>query len=106
MLQREFRRRAKKAIVPVLYFAVIGYFTYHTIQGNHGILAKKVLDQRLNEANVRLTNLKDVNNQLEKKVQLLKPESICPDLLEQQAKEMLGYSNPREIIILHSKNDK
>lgn len=103
MLNREVKRRFKSALVPALYFAVIGYFSYHIIQGNHGIRAKGLLDQRLNEASWRLAKLKAINAQLEKKVRLLKPASICPDLLEQQAKEMLGYSSPNEIIILHHK---
>ena len=101
MLTRTITRRAKGAIVPALYFAVIGYFSYHMIQGNHGIRAKGVLEHRLHEANTRLQTLKLLNEQLEKKVQLLKPTSVCPDLLEQQAKEMIGYSRPNEIIILH-----
>ena len=40
---------------------------------------------------------------LEHRVQLLRPESVDPDLLEEQARARLGLSEPDEVVILKDK---
>ena len=97
---RHFQRLSQKAIAPFLALSIIGYFIYHSIQGDRGILAWVQLQERLAQALSQLTETVIERNSLEEIVQDLRPESINGDLLDQQVRLTLGYAHPDEIVIL------
>ena len=101
MLYREVRRRFSKLIGPVVSACLVSYFSYHLIQGNHGLRAYWRLGDELVQAQKKLTVLKQQHNHLEHQVALLRPDSICPDLLDEQVRK-LGYAHPQELVILHN----
>lgn len=98
--KRNFQRLSQKAIAPFLTFAVIGYFIYHSIQGDRGILAWVQLQNRLLQAQNELSQVIKVRQNLEERVRSLRPESINRDLLDQQVRLQLGYTHPDEVVIL------
>ena len=97
---RHFQRLSQKAIAPFLALSIIGYFIYHSIQGDRGILAWVQLQERLTHALYQLNNTIQERTALEEIVQDLRPESINRDLLDQQVRLQLGYVHPNEIVIL------
>jgi cell division protein FtsB len=97
---RHFQRLSQKAIAPFLALSIIGYFIYHSIQGDRGILAWVQLQERLARALYELNNTVQERNAFEAIVQDLRPESINRDLLDQQVRLQLGYAHPDEIMIL------
>ena len=97
---RHFQRLSQKAIAPFMALAVMGYFTYHSIQGDRGILAWVQIQERFNTAQTQLKDIIKTRQELEEKVQALRPESINRDLLDQQVRLQLGYSHPDEVVIL------
>jgi cell division protein FtsB len=97
---RHFQRLTQKAIAPFLGLFVIGYFIYHSIQGERGILAWVQLQERLEHAVDYLNETMNERQLLEEMVQDLRPESINRDLLEQQVRLKLGYIHPDEVVIL------
>ncbi len=105
MLYREVRRRFTLMIGPVISACLVGYFTYHLIQGNHGLRAYWRLGDDLKQAGAKYTALKEQHDYLQHRVTLLRPDSLCPDLLEEQVRRNLGFVNPKEIVILHSEDD-
>jgi len=101
VLYREFMWLSKRTFGPLLVMGLVSYFSYHMIQGNHGIRAWWKLDQQLAEAQHKLVSLTANQSTLENKVQLLNPSSLCPDMLEERSREVLGYVLPDELVILH-----
>jgi cell division protein FtsB len=97
---RQFQRLSQKAIAPFLALSIIGYFIYHSIQGDRGILAWVQLQERLADATCQLNKIVAERKELEEIVQDLRPESINRDLLDQQVRLQLGYAHPDEIVIL------
>jgi cell division protein FtsB len=97
---RNFQRLSQKAIAPFLSLSLIGYFIYHSIQGDRGVLAWVQLQERLTDALYQLNNTVKERKALEEIVQDLRPESINRDLLDQQVRLQLGYAHPDEIVIL------
>ena len=79
----------------------MGYFTYHLVHGNHGLRAYWRLGEDLKQAETKYKDLMDQHNDLQKKVSLLRPDSLCPDLLEEQVRKNLGFVKPNELVILH-----
>lgn len=99
-MQRDIKRRFSQAIAPAVAIALMGYFIYHVIQGDRGILAWLQLTQELDVAQAELTELQSRRQRLEGKVKGLRPESLNRDLLEQQVRQFLGYSHPDEMVVI------
>jgi len=47
--------------------------------------------------------LKNKETALERRASLLRPDSICADLLIERAKEVLGYAHPSEVVVYDEK---
>ncbi|HBN22138.1 MAG TPA: septum formation initiator family protein [Holosporales bacterium] len=103
MIVRDLRRRAKRYTVQSIILCLVLYFLYHLIQGGRGIMTLRALEDSLDKATIELTDVKDKHDKLAHRVDLMKPGSICPDLLEEQAKNVLGYAHHNEKIVLSEK---
>ena len=98
------RRRLRSFLTALgLYVAaagLIGYFGVNAYTGNHGLKAKQALDQNFDELFVELAALKRERAEWQRRVALLKSESIDPDMLDERARAVLGYLDGRELILL------
>lgn len=99
-LAYEIRRRLKVILPQVLAVGVIGYFAYHGIQGERGLLAYLQLSQDLAEAEAVATALSSERSELNRKVDRLRDGSIDPDLLEERARVLLNFGYPQETVVL------
>jgi len=104
---RRSQKRIRHIFWSVLGALIVGYFLYHTIQGERGWFAMLRMQHEVGIAEKTLTELQKENAELEHRTQLLHKESLDPDLLEEKSRELLNYSKPNEIIILTpQKGDK
>lgn len=97
---REIRRRARHAVGPVCGALLLGYFVYHAVQGERGLLAWRQVDQQIAGAEATLAEVQAVHNRLAHKVSLLEPTSIDPDMLEERARIMLNLVHADDLVIL------
>ena len=96
----EIKRRAGDVVAPVLGFCVVGYFAYHSIEGDRGLVAWLRLNEQIRTASEELSGLQAERHALERRVSLLRPESLDRDLLEEQARIVLNFARPDEAVIL------
>ena len=99
-LVHEIRRRGRHILPPVLLAATLGYFGYHIIQGERGVLAWLQLEKELRVAQANAAVLNQEKDQLEHRVGLLRPNSLDPDLLEERARVVLNYARDGEMLVL------
>jgi cell division protein FtsB len=78
---------------------VIGYFGVNAHTGNRGLRAKQDLDQEITQLTGELVALKSERSRWERRVALLKPESLDPDTLDERARALLDYIDPREVTL-------
>ncbi|MGE3624469.1 MAG: septum formation initiator family protein [Bdellovibrionales bacterium] len=95
-----------RTMASALGACVVGYFLYHTIQGERGWLAMLRLQQEVHAAQDDLSQLQTERQELEHRVKLLRPNSLDPDLLDEKSRELLNYSKPGEIVILTPSEEK
>ncbi len=95
----EFRSRLRTVVVPVLWVAGVGYFAYHAVQGDRGLIAWVQLKQRVAETRVITAETAGRRLMLERRVRMLNPDSLDADLLDERARVMLNLGYPDEIII-------
>jgi cell division protein FtsB len=75
------------------------YFAYHARFGRHGYEARVQLEERLALLEFELKSLETVRAKLQRDVALLAPELPNPDLVDELARDVLGYVHPSDRII-------
>ena len=96
------RRHAIVTALALYLFAAlfIGYFAVNAFTGNHGLRAQADLDQQLTAMQDELARLKAERSDLERRVQLLRSNQIDPDMLDERARALLDYADPRDLVLL------
>jgi len=91
--------RLRRAALPVACLCIMGYFGYHAVHGDHGLV--RLLDMREARAALeqQVAAARDVRMGLEHDVALLRRGSLDPDLLDERARVALGFAHPDELII-------
>jgi cell division protein FtsB len=92
-------RNISGKITTIVFFILLSYFLYHSISGERGLLAMVRLDQELARSQHELDILHSERLQQEHRVKLLRPESLDLDLLDQQARKLIGYSSSNEVVV-------
>ena len=95
----ELRRRSRQIIVPVLGACVIGYFAYHTVQGDRGLLSFMRISTEVARAQTMLAEVRADRETLSRKVRLLHPDSLDLDMLEERARAVLNRVRDDEVVI-------
>ena len=78
----------------------IGYFGVNAFSGNHGLRAQQDLEQQLAEMKGELSRLKAERAMWDHRVSLLRSDRIDPDMLDERARALLGYVDPRDVTLL------
>ena len=96
----EIRRRAHHIIGPVAGITLFGYFAYHVVQGDRGLIAWLKLSQQVETAQLQYDETVAKRTEFAHRVRLLQPQNLDPDLLEERARGVLGLAHPDDIIIM------
>jgi len=98
------RRRLRSVLTAlclyILAALIIGYFGIHAFTGNRGLQAKHDLDQQTGELTAEIDRLKAERAQWERRVSLLRSESLDPDMLDERARVLLNYADPHDLILM------
>ena len=98
------RRRLRSFLTALgLYLGaalLIGYFGVNAYTGNHGLRAKQDLDLQIAQLTVEVTALKAERATWERRVALLKSDTLDPDMLDERARAMLNYLHPRDVTLM------
>ena len=98
-LRREFTRRFKSLAAQLVGACIAGYFIYHAVQGDRGILAWMRVSQQLEQAHQELATTGTERAALEQRVSLLSNSSLDLDMLEERARVMLNFSHPDDVVV-------
>lgn len=96
----EIRRRSRGVVVPVLCAAMIGYFGYHMVEGDRGLKAYARLSAEIARAEAAYADVSAERAKLERQVKLLRSSSLDLDMLDEQARRVLGVIGPDEVVLV------
>jgi cell division protein FtsB len=86
--------------IPTALFAVfIFYFGVHALTGDRGLLTGGRREVTLTAQAETLKRLRAERAELEVQVRLLSDGALSRDLLEERARVLLGYADPRDYVI-------
>jgi cell division protein FtsB len=98
-LTTELQKRLRHVIAPTIGACVFGYFVYHAIQGDRGIMAWLQVSQQLADSQATLAALTIEREEIHRRVALLSPSSLDPDMLDERARIMLNVAEPADRLV-------
>jgi cell division protein FtsB len=82
---------------------LIGYFGANAYTGDHGLLARQDLDRKIADLTTQIAEANAERDWWERRVKLLKSSSVDPDMLDERARALLDYADPRDLILIRKK---
>jgi len=83
----------------LLVIASVLYFTYAAIQGDYGIFRKAEVEAQEIKLSQELDALRRERAEMQNRTKRLSTDYLDLDLLDEQARKVLGYARGDEIII-------
>ena len=99
-IRRDFGRVMRMGVAPALGVAVIGYFAYHLVHGDRGLVAWRDLSERIRETETTARQVAGDRHEMERRVALLRPDSLDRDMLDERVREVLNLAHPDDVVIL------
>ena len=78
---------------------LIVYFALHAFTGDRGLLTSNQRDETLIAKTQELAQVRAQRQDLELRAHLLRDGSLSADLLEERARSLLGFADPRDYVI-------
>ena len=91
--------RLRPYIPTALFALLIFYFGYQALTGDRGLLTRPQRNAALAARTQELKRLQGHEAELDTRVRLLGDSSLSRDLLEERAREILGFADPRDYVI-------
>jgi cell division protein FtsB len=91
--------RMKPYRVTLALLLLVAYLGVQALTGERGLLSGHERDVLLEQRASQLAHLTEQRRDLETRVRYLRSDSLSKDLLEERARAVLGFSDPRDYVI-------
>lgn len=99
------KRKLRAVVVPALGACLVGYFSYHAVQGDHGLIARNHLRTEVAAARATLEQLQAERAVLEHRADLMNPDHIDADMLDEQLRAMLNLAHPDDVVLYFGRGE-
>jgi len=97
--QRRTRRFGRAPLVLLGCLALTAYFVHHAVYGRHGLESRHRLTARASMLAAEIAKLEAVRSDLRRDVALLTPEIPDSDIVDEVARDVLGYARAGEAVL-------
>jgi cell division protein FtsB len=94
--------KPRQILAPLLFATVFGYFGYHLVNGDRGLLAMAQLQRETRIADQNFAEADATRKIWERRVSELRNQSLDPDMLDERARSLLNYAKKDDIIVFIS----
>jgi len=91
--------KLRHVAVPLFGAALMAYFAYHAVQGDRGLIAWWKLRYEIEKTELVHSEVAAEKAIMERRVSLLRPESLDRDMLEERARIMLGFVHADDRVV-------
>jgi len=92
-------QRLQPLLPTVALLGLIVYFVFHGLTGERGLLLGSQRQALLQARNAELAQVHARRVDLEARARLLRDSSLSADLLEERARSLLGFADPKDYVI-------
>lgn len=93
------RKHRRRVIIPLIGVLGLVYFGYHAVFGAHGLIAREAIAERERALAEELGRITVQRDALREKIDLMSSRHVDRDFLDEQARVLLGYIAPGEVIV-------
>ncbi|MEJ6715177.1 MAG: septum formation initiator family protein [Rhodobacterales bacterium] len=97
------KKTKKLSVSAVVFFALMfslaSYFTFAAVQGNFGLFSRVQIQAQEQELSNQLAQLQNQISAMENKTRRLSDDYLDLDLLDEQARKVLGLARGDEIVV-------
>lgn len=93
------RYRIRQILRSSVSALIVLYFTFHAVQGDRGLFSLMRLQRDVRLAEQQYAELKTEREGLEQKVNLLHPDHLDKDMLDEQVRKSLKLVHKDEVVI-------
>jgi cell division protein FtsB len=98
--------KIRPLLLPLSCLLIMGYFAYHSVEGDYGLFALGKLKERVYSLEAELAEARGEREQLERHVALMRPESLDRDMIDERAREALNMADAKEIVIFLAHSER
>lgn len=98
--------KVRPLLLPFCCLLIMGYFAYHAVEGDYGLFALEKLEARVEALDAELADVEGERRRMERKVSLMRPESLDRDMIDERAREALNMANAKDIVIFLEPADR
>lgn len=91
--------RMKPYFPSAMLLLLIAYLGVQALTGERGLLSGGARDSMLAQREAQLAGILEQRRDLELRVRYLRTDSLSRDLLEERARAVLGFADPRDYVI-------
>ena len=91
--------RMKPYVPSCVLLLLIAYLGVQALTGERGLLSGGERDAMLARREAQLSDILEQKQDLEVRVRYLRTDSLSRDLLEERARAVLGFADPRDYVI-------
>ena len=96
--------RPRQILAPIVFATVFGYFGYHLVNGDRGLLAMAHLQREVLIAEHNFAEAEATRKIWERRVAALRNQSLDPDMLDERARFQLEFAHPRDLVRITKRN--
>jgi cell division protein FtsB len=94
-----FARKLRAAMLPVLFLACCGYFVWHAVHGERGLIAREQRERQIAEALVERARVRVDLAAMERRVGGLRGDLLDRDQLDERARQLLNLVGRDEVVV-------
>jgi cell division protein FtsB len=92
-------KRKFDLIVMTVCMSLLGYFGWHVYYGPRSFDHRDELQAKATDLDQKLDKIRDQRQALERKVSLMRAQSIDPDMLDELARSTLDFGRPSDLVV-------
>lgn len=92
------RANLRSIFTTLFFLTMLSYFSYHIVSGDRGLLAYIQLKNKVEHSRMELDAIRADRLTLEHQVELLSTKTLDLDMLDEQARKVLGYAAEDEMV--------
>jgi cell division protein FtsB len=98
--------KIKPLLMPACCLLILGYFAYHSVEGDYGLFALGKLKDREAALQVELAGVREDRDRLERYVALMRPASLDKDVIDERARQALSMVDSKDLVVFLSPEDR
>ncbi|MGH1417603.1 MAG: FtsB family cell division protein [Hyphomicrobiaceae bacterium] len=98
------RWRPGQAFFSLTCLCVSAYFAYHSYNGRYGFEARSRLIEQQTLLDFEIKSLEAARSRWQRDIALLNANPPHPDIIEDVARDELGFAHPDELVLFHGQS--